>query len=83
MSETPNPPPVTFDSLYVPIPSYVLGDGSNGEGFNKNDDEFVGKENFVTPDKQLIYHIHKDPRWKQVFDQFWKAMNERQPPGSG
>ncbi len=71
-----------LESQYPSIPISSPCD-EVGSGLNKNGDEFVGNEHFVNPDRQMIYHIHKDPRWKQVLDQFWKAINDRHPPGSG
>lgn len=53
------------------------------DGVNRNEDEFVGNGNVVSPLQHLLYHINTDPRWEQVFRQFWNAIEKEHPPGSG
>lgn len=68
-----------LNDQYPPIP-YV---GVISDGVNRNDDEFVGNGNDISPLQQLVYHINTDPRWAQVFKQFWNAIEKEHPPGSG
>lgn len=74
--------------LFLNGPVGINKDGSSfysrlSDGVNRNDDEIVGNENVVSPLQQLLYHINTDPRWEQVFRQFWNAIEKEHPPGSG
>lgn len=80
MSETPNDPTVTFEQLYVPLPPYLLEqDGRK--------DEIVGDDGMTDIQRDnarfFTYHLNTDPRWQQIFEQFWAACNTETPPGSG